>query len=54
MLPALYIMNQSKRERESTKNLTSRKTYNINIIFYLRSSAAPNSYRFITQTINII
>ena len=41
MLPALYKMNQSKKERQCTKNLTSRKTYNTNIIFYLRSSAAP-------------
>ena len=41
MLPALYIMNQSKKKRQCTKNLTSRKNYNINIIFYLRSSAAP-------------
>ena len=53
MLPALYIMNQSKREPDCTKNLTSRKTYNLNIIFYLRSSAAPYSYRFITQTVSL-
>ena len=38
---------------ESKQKETSRKNYNINIIFYLRSSEAHHYYQFITQTISI-